>query len=102
MSGRACLTAVCLLTLVGCVAPLPIEEYTIARAAVNSARESGSERLAAGIWYKAEENYRKGQKYLKDQDNESAKISFLKAIEFAEKAENASRLKKFESGETMQ
>lgn len=102
MSGRVFLAVACLLTLGGCVAPLPIEEYTIARAAVTSARDAGSERLAAGLWYKAEENYRKGQKYLSDKDNESAKISFLKAIEFAEKAENASRLKKFESGETMQ
>ena len=87
---------------VGCVAPLPIEEYTLARAAVTSARESGAERLAPGLWYKAEENYRKGQKFLKDKDNETAKVNFLKAIQFAEKAENASRLKKFESGETMQ
>jgi hypothetical protein len=90
------------LALSGCVAPLPIEEYTLARAAVSSARESGSERLAPGLWYKCEENYRKGQKALREKDNEEAKVSFLRAIEFAEKAENASRLKKFESGETMQ
>ncbi len=100
--GRGLLSLVCLLALNGCVAPLPIEEYTLARAAVNSARESGSERLAPGLWYKAEENYRNGQKYLKDKDNESAKVNFLRSIEFAEKAENASRLKKFESGEMMQ
>ena len=100
--GRCLITLGCLLALSGCIAPQPIEEYTLARAALNSAKESGSERLAPGLWYKAEENYRKGQKYLKDRDNESAKVGFLKAIEFAEKAENASRLKKFESGETMQ
>ncbi|MGE0764176.1 MAG: DUF4398 domain-containing protein [Bdellovibrionales bacterium] len=84
------------------VAPLPVEEYTLARAAVTAARDSGAERLAPGLWYKAEENYRKGQKFLKDKDNESAKSSFLKAIEFSEKAENASRLKKYESGESVQ
>lgn len=89
--------------MTGCVvAPLPIEEYTLARAAVTSARDSGAERLAAGLWYKAEENYRRGQKYLKDKDNESAKNSFLRAIDYSEKAENASRLKKYESGESFQ
>ncbi len=88
------------LALSACVVvPLPIEEYTIARAAVTSARDAGSERLAPGLWYKAEENYRRGQKFLKDKDNEGALRSFRRAIDYAEKAENASRLKKFESGE---
>lgn len=90
------------LWLSACVAPLPIEEYTLARAAVTSAKESGAERLAPGMWYKAEENYRRGQKALKDSDNEVAKTSFLRAIGFAEKAENASRLKKYETGENVQ
>jgi len=103
---RGLLTVTAIVALVailpGCISPLPIEEFTLARAAVASARESGSERLAPGLWYKCEENYRKGQKALKEKDNETAKVSFLQAIEFAEKAENASRLKKFESGETMQ
>lgn len=88
--------------LVGCVAPLPIEEYTIARAAVNSAKEAGSERLASGLWFRADESFRKGQKALNDKDNESARASFLRAIDAAEKAENASRLKKYESGETFE
>ena len=100
--GRRLITLGCLAALIGCVAPRPIEEYTLARAAVNSARESGAERLAPGLWHKAEEHYRNGQKSFKDKDNEGAMVGFLKAIEFAEKAENASRLKKFESGETMQ
>lgn len=91
------------MALTACVvAPLPVEEYTIARAAVTSARDSGAERLAPGLWYKAEENYRRGQKFLRDKDNEAATSAFLRAIDFAEKAENASRLKKFESGEFVQ
>lgn len=90
-------------TMISCVVvPLPIEEYTLARAALASARDAGAERLAPGLWYKAEENYRRGEKFLKDKDNESAKKNFLRAIEFSEQAENSSRLKKFESGETLQ
>ena len=89
--------------LAACVViPLPIEEHTLARAALSSARDAGAERLAPGLWYKAEENYRRGEKFLKDKDNESAKKNFLRAIEFSEQAENSSRLKKFESGETLQ
>ena len=74
----------------------------MARAALAAAKDSGAERLAPGIWYKADENYHLGQKFLKEKDNPSAKSSFLRAIEFAEKAENAARLKKFESGESFQ
>lgn len=90
--------------LLGCavVVPYPLEEFTLARAALTSAKDSGAERLASGYWYKAEENYQKAQKSLKDKDNELARSQFLKAIDFAEKAENASRLKKFESGEPLQ
>lgn len=97
------LLCVGVLIMSGCVvAPLPIEEYTLARAAVSSAKDAGADRLAAGLWFRADENYRRGQAALADRDNELAKQSFLKAVEFAEKAENASRLKKFETGETFE
>jgi hypothetical protein len=90
-------------TLAGCViAPLPVEEFTLARTALEAARESGADRLAPGLWHTAEEHYRLGQRDLKDKDNESAKKNFLRSIESAEKAENTSRLKKFSSGETIE
>lgn len=102
MIGRWALVSVFSFALWGCVAPLPIEEYTIARAAVSAAKESGAERLAPGLWHKADENYRKAVQSLEDKDNEAAKLNFLRAIENAEKAENFARLKKFESGEVVQ
>jgi Domain of unknown function (DUF4398) len=103
LSLRSSFILVICIALGGCVvAPFPMAEYTISRSAVTSAKESGAERLAPGLWYKAEENYRRGQKFLKDKDNESAKAAFIRAIDFAEKAENASRLKKFETGESFQ
>ena len=104
MSGRNISFILFALAIIsGCVvAPLPTEEYTLARAALAAAKDSGAERLAPGIWYKADENYHFGEKYLKEKDNISAKAAFLKSIEFAEKAENAARIKKFESGENFQ
>ncbi|MBX7231707.1 MAG: hypothetical protein K1X29_06440 [Bdellovibrionales bacterium] len=66
-----------------------------------AAHDSGAERLASGLWLRSDEQYRKGQKLLLEKDNESARACFLRAIEYSEKAENASRLKKFETGETL-
>lgn len=89
--------------LYGCVSnPPPVSEYSLARSALASAKEAGAERLAPGLWYSAEEDYQKGQKAYLEKDHQAAKNSFLQSIQTAEKAENASRLKRFESGETMQ
>lgn len=87
------------LSVAGCAAPPPFEEYTISRTALNSAREVEAGRYASGYWHRAEELYRRGQKQYKDNDYARAKDSFLDSIEFAEKAENATRLRKFQSGE---
>ena len=85
----------------GCAAPLPIEDYTYARTAMDAARKVESGRYASGYWYKAEENYRKGQKAFKEFDSSNAKKYFQLARQYAERAENATRLKKFQSGEVL-
>ena len=84
----------------GCVSPRPLNEFTLARTAVDSAKGAGAENFAAGLWYQAQSQFRLGQQALKDKDNESAKKHFASAVRLAEKAENAARLKKFETGET--
>jgi len=91
-----------LLGLTGCViaAPAPYEEYVLARAAVRAAQEVDSARFSSGLWNRAEENYRSGAKAFKDADFKEAKQFFTKAIEFAERAENSTRLKKFQSGDS--
>jgi hypothetical protein len=86
--------------LSGCVSAPPYEEYTIARAAYHSAQEVDSGRFAGGLWAKAEENYRYGEKAYRDYEFDSAKIYFRKATYFAERAEDATRMKKFESGDS--
>ena len=85
--------------LVSCAAPPPIEEYTLARTAKQAARAAESGRHASGFWYKAEEHYRKGEKAYKNGDFAQAKIDLDLAKQYAEKAENVTRLKKFQSGE---
>ena len=90
----------CAVSFVGCVAaPPPYEEYTLARAAVRAAQDVDSPRFASGLWHKADDSYRAGQKAYKDADFDIAKTYFVNAKVFAEKAENATRLKKFQTGD---
>jgi hypothetical protein len=85
----------------GCVAAQPpYEEYTLARSAVRAAQESDSARFATAMWNKAEDNYRSGQKAYKEAEYENAKKYFSNAVQYAEMAENATRLKKFQTGES--
>ncbi len=87
----------------GCVvvAPPPYEEFTIARAAVHAAQEVDSAQYATGLWNKAEENFRSGEKAWKDSEFEVAAKYFARATQFAERAENATKLKKFQTGESL-
>lgn len=89
--------------ILGCkvmAAPPPYEEYALARAAVRAAQDADSARFATGIWNKAEENYRAGQKAYRESDFGTAKRFFQQALLHAEKAENVTRLKKFQTGES--
>src|SRR3954463_2824389 len=87
--------------LTACVTPEPpYEDYTIARAAVRSAQEADSARFAAGTWSKAEGYYRQGEKAYREFEFGSAKRNFIQATRWAERAEDTTRLKKFESGDS--
>ncbi len=96
------LVALSATAMIGCkiMAPAaPYEEYAMARAAVRAAQDADSARFATNLWNKAEENFRSGQKAYRESDYESAKKHFQLAQQFAEKAENVTRLKKYSSGE---
>lgn len=100
MRGRRYLWAVFTCVVVaGCAAPPPFEEYTISRTALSAARDVEAGRYASGYWHRAEELYRRGQKQFKDNDYARAKESFQGSLEYSERAENATRLRKFQSGE---
>lgn len=81
--------------------PAPIEEYSLARTALDSARTVQAARHSPGYWHQAEESYRKARIYFNDHDWENAKIEFVKARQAAEKAENSARLIRQKTGEVL-
>ncbi len=83
----------------GCVSMIPVDEYTIARAAMEGARESEAPRFAPALWYKAEQAFREGEAYFRDRAYSDASKRFEQARALAEQAENAARLSRFESGD---
>jgi len=85
---------------VGCViGPPPFEEYTIARSAVQAARAVDSVRFAPGLWNRADESFREGEKCYRDSEFDRARTLFQDATQYAERAENTTRLKKFQMGD---
>jgi len=87
--------------LTACVTPPPpYEDYTLARTALHAAQEVDSARFASGWWSKAEESYRKGEQAYKEVEFEQAKKCFRNTVRYAERAEDQTRLKKFESGDS--
>lgn len=83
--------------MIGCAGQPPIDEYTIARTAIEAARFVDAPRFAPGLFGAAEDNYRTAQKAYNDRYHEQARSGFLKAQDLAEKSENATRIKRFQS-----
>jgi hypothetical protein len=83
----------------GCVSKIPVDEYTIARAAIDGARESEAPRYAPALWYKAEQAYREGETLFRERVYPEALKRFNQARTWAEQAENTARLSRFESGD---
>jgi hypothetical protein len=84
---------------VSCAGPKPLLDYTLARTAMNSARDVGAPSFAPGYWAKAEESFQKGEAAFRYNENFEAEELFRRARAYAERAENSTRLKKFKSGE---
>lgn len=91
-----------LVGVVGCVSTPPYEEYTLAREALRAAEEADSAKLSAAFWMKAEGAYREAEQAYKENQFDLARKKFVTARVLAEKAENQTRLKKFESGDVFQ
>lgn len=93
---------VCLIFLfsfTACSTPQPLLEYTLARTAMEAAKNVEAVKYAPSHWYQATEYYRTATLLFKDKKYDVAKSNFDLARVYAEKAENLSRLKKFKSGE---
>ncbi|KYG63345.1 DUF4398 domain-containing protein [Bdellovibrio bacteriovorus] len=81
--------------------PAPVEDYSLARAALDAARSVQAARHSPGYWHQAEEAYRKGRIYFEDRDYSKAKEQFVRARVSAEKAENSARLIRQRTGDVL-
>jgi len=98
---RVFLFSVFLLVL-GCqTTPPPIEDYSLARAAIEAARSVQAQRHSPGHWAKADELYRRARILYRERENEEARKLFIEARVAAEKAENAARLLRQKNGEIL-
>jgi hypothetical protein len=85
--------------ITGCVVgPPPYEDYSLARVARQAARDAESAQYSMNNWSRADDTYQKGQKAWNDGDFDVARKYFKQSIEYSERAENISRLKKFKTG----
>ncbi len=86
----------------GCqLSPPPIEEYSLARAAIEAARSSQAQKYATGYWQKADESYRRARGLYQDRDYDKARDEFTRARQAAEKAENSARLQRQKTGDVL-
>ena len=93
---------VTLFVFIGCVtSPPPIEDYTLAKTALDAAKAVDAARYSAGFMHKAELAYKKAQQHYTDREYEQATLEFRKAREAAEKAENSARFIRFKNGEVL-
>jgi hypothetical protein len=83
----------------GCVTSVPVEDYTLARAAYESARDAEALRYAPALWYNAEQAYREGQRAYKERRYSDAEQNFKDARIAAEKAENTARIARHNAGD---
>lgn len=100
-SAGKLLLVIALAGVVSCITPPPpYEDFTIAKAAIRAAEEVDAVKFAPAVWAKAEESYRNAQMAYKDRDYGDAKKFFRQTVKYAEQAEEITRLKKFESGDS--
>lgn len=88
------------LMLCSCVSTtLPLQEYSLAKTAFDAAVSSESAKYAPQLFYRAEKAYKRGEALYKERDYEGAREQFLNCQKLSERAENAARLKQFNSAE---
>ena len=100
--SRAVAIFLCSFAFSSCVLPpAPVEVYALARAAIDAAKAVDAARYSAGYFHKAEQTYRSAQQEFDEREYESAKEDFLRAKDYAERAENSARLIRFKNGEVL-
>lgn len=88
--------------LAGCVtAKPPIEDYTLADAAIKAAKSVQSVRYSPGYWHQAEELFRQARILYREREYDQARELFIQARGAAEKAENSARLLRQKNGDIL-
>jgi hypothetical protein len=96
------LVSATLMMLIACQSvPQPLEEYSLARAAIEAARSVQAPRHSPGYWHQADEAYRQGRLSFRDRNYDRAKDEFIRARQAAEKAENSARLIRQKTGDVL-
>lgn len=94
----SCLIA-CLI-LSSCVTvEVPVEEYSLARAAQNAALNSDASKYAPQYFHKAQKLYKRGEYLFKERYYEKARKHFVLSRRYAERAESIARVKQFQTGD---
>jgi hypothetical protein len=81
--------------------PPPIDDYNLARTAIDAARMAQAPRLSSGYWHQADEAYKQAKISFENRDFAKAKQLFLRARTAAEKAENSARLIRQRTGDVL-
>lgn len=90
------------LVLIGCQsADKPLEDYVLARSAIEAAKSVQAARHSPGYWHQAEEAYRRARIFYADREWAEARDEFVKARVAAEKAENSARLIRQKTGDVL-
>jgi len=91
-----------ILSFTACVvAPVPIEDYALARAALAAAKAVDAAKYSPGHFHKAETAYKRAENLLQTKETDEAQLEFINARQWAEKAENSARLIRFKNGEVL-
>ena len=102
MNSLKTLLLVFVLLAVGCVtSPPPVNEYTLAKVAIDAAKSVDASKHSSGNFHQAMELYKKAEKLFEDREYEQAKEYFIRSRIAAEKAENSSRFIRMKTGEVL-
>jgi hypothetical protein len=101
LRSQAVVLAMFFINATACVTYLPVDEWNIARASYEAARDADSARYVPSIWFSAEQTYRAAEKAYQDRRYETAKKLFNDSKRLCEEAENAARLARQQSGEVV-
>ncbi len=80
---------------------LPVQEYALARSAMESAESNDAERLSPVVFQQAQQSFKQAERLYGDREYEEARLLFIKARKLAEKAESTARIKKSKAGEVL-